>query len=80
MGTFELVAKQQLLNKFCLSCAGTVVGGVHLELLVDHSPPVNHHNHSFWKVHSETQYLQDIVSKNIVLKVNVRIGLVALGV
>jgi hypothetical protein len=56
------------------------VVGVHLELLVDHSPPVNHHNNSFWKVHSETQYPQDIVSKNIVAKVNVRIGLVALGV
>ncbi|KAH9554372.1 hypothetical protein CY35_08G060500 [Sphagnum magellanicum] len=39
---------------------GTVVGGVHLELLVDHSPPVNHHNHSFWKLHEPLSIFQSV--------------------
>ena len=29
---------------------GSVIGGVHLELLVDHSPPAKLSNNSFWKV------------------------------
>ncbi|CAM6077021.1 unnamed protein product [Sphagnum tenellum] len=39
---------------------GTVVGDVHLELLVDHSPPPNSHDHSFWKLREPLSIFQSV--------------------
>ncbi|KAH9562610.1 hypothetical protein CY35_05G081400 [Sphagnum magellanicum] len=39
---------------------GSVVGDVHLELLVDHSPPPNSHDHSFWKLREPLSIFQSV--------------------
>ena len=48
---FYNTADMQLIYSFASEGEGSVIGGVHLELLVDHHPPANSANSSFWKVH-----------------------------
>ena len=43
-------ADVQLIYSSASEGEGSVIGGVHLELLVDHHPPADSANSSFWKV------------------------------
>lgn len=47
---FYNTADMQLIYSSASEGEGSVIGGVHLELLVDHYPPPNSANSSFWKV------------------------------
>jgi DnaJ family protein C protein 13 len=43
-------ADVQLIYSSASEGEGSVIGGVHLELLVDHPPPADSASSSFWKV------------------------------
>lgn len=47
---FYNTADMQLIYSSASEGEGSVIGGVHLELLVDHFPPPDSSNNSFWTV------------------------------
>jgi DnaJ family protein C protein 13 len=47
---FYNTADMQLIYSSASEGEGSVIGGVHLELLVDHHPPPDSANNSFWTV------------------------------